>query len=173
MSFMQRRLIRSIAAISAAGALVFTGTGAASAAVSAAGSVDPLADVRAGYAQLGLSPTEADVLLDKLTSGRPLDSMTLGAAPVRTDEFVQVGNAPYANDGDQVTVTWFADGSPAVVAKSSATTMKERVLPSRDGARRSRPPGDPGKSGSSWKFQTTMPTRTHRSQELRCHPRST
>lgn len=88
----------------------------ANAPASAAEPADPLAHVKAGYTQLGLSSTEADALLDKLASGKPLDSMTEGASPVRIDEYVQVGDAPYANDGDHVTVTWFADGSPAVTA---------------------------------------------------------
>ncbi len=88
---------------------------------SATETADPFADARAGFTQLGLSSHESDLLLGKLANGEPLDSMTDGAVPVRTDQYVQVGDAPYAGDGDQVTVKWFADGSPAVTSTEAPT----------------------------------------------------
>lgn len=88
---------------------------------SATETADPFADARAGFTQLGLSSHESDLLLGKLTNGEPLDSMTDGAVPVRTDQYVQVGDAPYAGDGDQVTVKWFADGSPVVTSTEAPT----------------------------------------------------
>ncbi|HIY64699.1 MAG TPA: hypothetical protein H9830_00300 [Candidatus Agrococcus pullicola] len=51
--------------------------------------------------------------------------MTPGAEPVRTDTFIQDGNAVYADDGDRVSVTWFADGSPVVTAAEIPTEKIE------------------------------------------------
>lgn len=77
---------------------------------------DGLQRVQAGFDALGIAPSVSQQLIETLESGEPLDSMKPGSEPVSTESFIQVGDTTYANDGDSVTVKWYADGSPVVTA---------------------------------------------------------
>lgn len=83
----------------------------------AADSDDGMSEVRLGYEQLGMDAQTTQRLVEVLSSGMPVDSMQDSNEPVRTETYVQVGDAVYANDGDEVTVNWYADGSPSVSAR--------------------------------------------------------
>lgn len=84
---------------------------------------DPYAEVRAGYSALGMSQSTIDALIGKLEAGQPVDALIPDAEPVSESTFVQVGDAPYAEEGSTVSVRWYADGSPAVTAIEEAVRV--------------------------------------------------
>lgn len=106
--------IRGLACVAA----VLLGAGAAAPLSTAAPTEDPWADMRAGYASLGTEPATVEALVSKLESGQPVDAF-LGAEPVSSHSYVQIGDGPLADDGDLVTVSIFPDGSANTVAVES------------------------------------------------------
>jgi len=94
----------------------------------AAVAADPYAEVRTGYAMLGMADVTIDALVAKLDAGQPVDALRPDAEPVGESAFVQVGDAPYAKDGATVSVRWYADGSPAVSAVEKASEVPNGAI---------------------------------------------
>jgi hypothetical protein len=82
---------------------------------------DGLQETQAGFDALGIAPEISQQLIDTLESGAPLESMKPGSAPVSTESFIQ--------DGDTVTVKWYADGSPAVTAVQTPVEQPDGITP--------------------------------------------
>lgn len=89
---------------------------------------DPYSEVRDGYVALGMPEPTIDALIAKLDAGQPIDALLPSAEPVSESTFIQVGDAPYAEDGATVFVRWYTDGSPAVSAVEEAVEVPSGAI---------------------------------------------